>query len=223
MTRSARFGIAGGVFLVAAAAIAWFFTWALSFPPQTAAASTASGSANLTIQTVGTIGYGPHPTWVSYLARRPDGSWHQSTIYTLPAHSTIHVTVYEYDTRGPLRNQDWGQVTGVEGSVEYLNGKPLSVANAGGSTAPAHTFTVPAFGIDVPLVGISSSAKNQCSVAPCTPDHAHNTITFTFHTGAPGTFRWQCFVPCGLSFLDGNGGPMSTLGYMGGFLRVVNS
>jgi hypothetical protein len=28
-------------------------------------------------------------------------------------------------------------------------------------------------------------------------------------------------VPCGLGFLYGNGGPMSTLGYMGGFMKVV--
>ena len=49
------------------------------------------------------------------------------------------------------------------------------------------------------------------------------TIAFDFRTGAPGKFRWQCFVPCGLSYLDGNGGPMQTLGYMGGFLNVVNA
>jgi hypothetical protein len=30
-------------------------------------------------------------------------------------------------------------------------------------------------------------------------------------------------VPCGLGWLYGNGGPMSTQNYMGGFLDVVNS
>ncbi len=41
------------------------------------------------------------------------------------------------------------------------------------------------------------------------------------HQSGPGNYRWQCFVPCGLGFLYGNGGPMSTLGYMGGFMQVV--
>ena len=44
---------------------------------------------------------------------------------------------------------------------------------------------------------------------------------FSFVTPGVGQYRWQCFVPCGLGYLYGNGGPMSTLGYMGGFLKVV--
>ena len=40
--------------------------------------------------------------------------------------------------------------------------------------------------------------------------------------GAPhgGIFRWQCFVPCGGGFIDGNGGPMQTIGYMTGNMEV---
>ncbi len=38
----------------------------------------------------------------------------------------------------------------------------------------------------------------------------------------PGTYRWQCFVPCGLAFLLGNGGPMQTIGYMTGNMEVVS-
>ena len=49
---------------------------------------------------------------------------------------------------------------------------------------------------------------------------AHHTITFTFRTGKPGHYRWQCFVPCAAGTIFGNGGPMSTLGYMGGQLIV---
>ena len=61
----------------------------------------------------------------------------------------------------------------------------------------------------------------KCSAAPCDTSMAHTTIKFSFRTGAPGTYRWQCFVPCAAGNLLGNGGPMSTLGYMGGFLNVV--
>jgi hypothetical protein len=38
-----------------------------------------------------------------------------------------------------------------------------------------------------------------------------------------GVFRWQCLVPCGGGFLDGNGGPMTTIGYMTGNMTVVGS
>jgi hypothetical protein len=213
-----RWGIVGGAFAVAVALIAWFFTWIVSYPPTVAVAAT-NGAATLTLQTVGTIGFGTHPSWVSYLVQQ-NGRWIHTTIYQLPAHSTVNVTVYEYDTQGPLRNQELGLPTGVQ---EYVNGKPLTVSNAGGNTAPAHTFTVPALGINVPLVGVPASAKNLCSAAPCQPSSDHTTVTFAIHTGNPGVFRWQCFVPCGLSFLDGNGGPMTTLGYMGGFLKVVSA
>jgi hypothetical protein len=47
-----------------------------------------------------------------------------------------------------------------------------------------------------------------------------NVITFSFKTKGPGIYRWQCFVPCAAGTLFGNGGPMSTFGYMGGELIV---
>jgi hypothetical protein len=34
-------------------------------------------------------------------------------------------------------------------------------------------------------------------------------------------FRWQCFVPCAAGFIQGFGGPMQTVGYMDGYLKVV--
>ena len=37
-----------------------------------------------------------------------------------------------------------------------------------------------------------------------------------------GVFRWQCLVPCGGGFVDGNGGPMQTIGYMTGNMEVVS-
>jgi hypothetical protein len=50
---------------------------------------------------------------------------------------------------------------------------------------------------------------------------AHTTTTFEFHTGKPGIIRWQCFVPCGAGWYFGNGGPMQTIGWMDGFIKVV--
>jgi hypothetical protein len=47
----------------------------------------------------------------------------------------------------------------------------------------------------VPIYGVADDAKNQCGDAPCDTSMAHETITFTFHTGKKGHYRWQCFVP----------------------------
>jgi hypothetical protein len=99
-----------------------------------------------------------------------------------------------------------------------INGKSAQTIDQADA---AHTFAIPDLGVSVPLKGVSKDAKNQCTAAPCDTSMAHNTITFSFHTGAPGIYRWQCFVPCAAGNLFGNGGPMQTLGYMGGFLRVV--
>jgi len=80
---------------------------------------------------------------------------------------------------------------------------------------------VPQLGLIVALPGVGDNAKNQCGYAPCPMSNAHRTITFTFHTGAKGHYRWQCFVPCAAGWIDGFGGPMQTIGYMDGFLDVV--
>ncbi len=50
------------------------------------------------------------------------------------------------------------------------------------------------------------------------PDHPVVT-EFTFTTGAPGHYVWQCFVPCGTGY-NGFSGPMGTDGYMNGTFTV---
>jgi hypothetical protein len=99
-----------------------------------------------------------------------------------------------------------------------MNGKTFSTLNPDDAS---HTFTVPDLGISVPLPGIDSNAKNQCGAAPCPLSADHNTITFTFMSPGKGTYRWQCFVPCALASYFGNGGPMQTIGWMSGLLKVV--
>ena len=93
-----------------------------------------------------------------------------------------------------------------------------STRNAGNGVG--HTFSIPSLGINVPLYGNNGNA-NLCAAAPCTPKSPYNVVRFSFTSPGPGNYRWQCFVPCGLGWLFGNGGPMSTLGYMGGFMKVA--
>jgi hypothetical protein len=167
---------------------------------------------------VASIGHGPHPDWVSYYARDPQGQWQHSTILKVPAHALISVTVYQFDTATGLRNPFFGQARGIVNGTMEVNGKPL---NALPPDDASHTFAIPDLGVSVPLKGVGDNAPNQCSFAPCSLSTAHNTITFTFRTGAPGSHRWQCFVPCAAGFILGFGGPMQTIGYMDGTLEVV--
>jgi hypothetical protein len=185
--------------------------------PPTVRVTAGGGEISLVLQTVGQLGYGSKPDWVSYLARTPDGSWEQSTIFELPAYSTVHVTVYQYDSQTGLRNPFFGTPQGLVGGMT-VDGRQVSVLDP---AQAAHTFAIPDLGVSVPLKGIANDAKDPCDVAPCSERFAHVTIEFTFKTGAPGTFRWQCFVPCAAGTLNGNGGPMQTVGFMDGFVHVV--
>jgi len=182
----------------------------------------AGEPVNMTVQTVGSIGFGPHPTWVSYLTMTPGGKWVHTTLWQLPAHTRVNVTILQYDTGSPLRNQFIGHVTGTIGGTMTVNGRTTSLINSYGANGVGHTFTVPSLGIDVPPLGNLASAKNFCGAAPCTTSSAHNVVKFSFMTPGPGEYPWQCFVPCGLGYLYGNGGPMQTIGYMDGFLDVVS-
>lgn len=190
----------------------------LTVAPAPVSAAVRGGAAYLTLQTVPSYGHSPAPDWVSYLVRDADGHWHHSTVFQLPAHTLVHVTVYQYDTATGLRNPFLAQVRGTGGGVARLNGKAFSTLNADDAS---HTFTIPDLGVSVPLSGIPDDAKNPCSVAPCGLNFDHNTITFTFMTPGRGTYRWQCFVPCAASFIFGNGGPMQTIGWMDGWLKIV--
>ncbi len=193
----------------------------LGTPPTVDFTSESSGQPiNVTLQTVGAFGSGSHPDWVSYLVRSPQGQWVHTTVFQVPADTRLNVTIDQYDSGSPLRNQQLGQVTGTAGNVATLNGKPFRVINSNVGNGVAHTFSIPSIGINVPLYGNNGNA-NLCAAAPCTTSSPHKVIRFSFTTPGPGNYRWQCFVPCGSGWLFGNGGPMSTLGYMGGFMKVV--
>jgi hypothetical protein len=194
-----------------------YFVVFLTSAPAAISAVVSGGTARLTLQTVASYGHHPFPDWVSYLAEDAQGRWRHTTIYKVPAYTLVKVTVYQYDGDSGLRNPFLAQVRGTVGGVESINGKSTSTIDPDDA---AHTFTIPDLDVSVPLPGVADNAKNQCSVAPCTLAEAHNTITFSFRTPGPGTYRWQCFVPCAFGFLYGFGGPMQTIGYMDGLIEV---
>ncbi|HEX4034641.1 MAG TPA: hypothetical protein VHX66_09370 [Solirubrobacteraceae bacterium] len=194
--------------------------WATQQPAPIAATSSGKGSASLTLQTDAAVGpteSPQHPDWVSYLVRS-HGRWIHSTIFTVPAHSLVHVTIYQFDGDSGLRNPFLAEVEGTVGGTETLDGKAIRSIDP---DAASHTFVVPSLGLFVPLPGVPDSAKNPCGYGPCALSYDHETITFTFRTGGKGRYRWQCFVPCAAGTLFAFGGPMQTLGYMDGFLDVA--
>ncbi len=222
MSKGWRITTGVGLFVIAVVGIV-FIVIGLSREPPTVdyTAGHQSGQpVNVTMQTVGTYGgNGAHSTWVSYLTKSPQGQWVHTTLWQVPAHTRVNVTIYNYDSGSPLRNQQIGQVTGTTGNIALLNGRPFHIINSNAGNGVGHTFSIPTLGINVPLYGNGPNAT-LCAAAPCTESSPHQIIRFSFISPGPGQYPWQCFVPCGLGYFLGNGGPMQTLGYMGGFMKV---
>jgi hypothetical protein len=228
LSRSGRLAVAAVIVGIGVGLVVFLTAAFLRSTPPTVdftANHQAGQPVDMTIQTVGSIGFGAHPTWVSYLTKSPAGQWVHTTLWDLPAHTRINVTIDQYDGGGPLRNQVMGLVQGTIGNDMSVNGKTVSLVDSNASTKSipngvAHTFTIPTLGINIPLVANSNSAS-LCAAAPCTFSSPHKIVKFSFMTPGPGEYPWQCFLPCGLGFLYGNGGPMQSVGYMDGFLKVV--
>jgi hypothetical protein len=199
----------------------------------------SGGQVNVTMMTTAQSSSGSKPDWVTYFIEDP--STHQfvhTTYFKVPANTKVNMTILGYDGCTPLRNPVWGQVTGTIGNVEnvsYSNGKttspaqPISVLNSWADCSVQHTFAIPNIGLNVPIASPTTLAENNalCGTSPCvanTSDQAkapHTVVQFSFMTPKQGgTYRWQCFVPCGLGYVDGNGGPMATPGYMMGQMEV---
>lgn len=203
-----------------AGGIALYIALYLTAAPQSAGAVTTSSGPHLYLATVPAAALSdPHPTWVSYYSVSSASThWKHATTYVLPAHTLVHVTIYEYDSQTGLRNPFIASVTGTSNGKMLLNGKSTSAVNP--DTA-SHIFAVPQLNLNIPLPGPGANAKNPCSNAPCSLSNAHDTIQFSFRTPGKGIYRFQCFVPCAAGFIEGLGGPMQTVGYMDGFLKVV--
>ncbi len=183
----------------------------------------SNGQVNVVLQTDAQNTVTNKPDWVSYFIQDPKTKqWVHTTYFAVPANTKVNITILGYDGCTPLRNPVWGQVTGTIGGVEYVNGTPVSELNSWSGCNVQHTFTMPALGINVPIASPTTLNQNNnlCGTSPCTSG-PHEVVTFSFMTPkVGGTFRWQCIIPCGLGYLDGNGGPMGTPGYMSGQMEV---
>jgi hypothetical protein len=152
---------------------------------------------------------GAHPDWVSY---------GPTTNLEVPAHSEVTVTIDQYDSGEAIYNPYFAQPHGTIGGTETVNGKAVTKVDP---TAIGHTFTLhmfpanqPDMFVSVPLPAVSDDAPNLANGYP-----KPNVVTFSFITGAPGHYVWNCEFPCGTDYRE-FGGPMSTPTYMDGTLTV---
>jgi hypothetical protein len=197
------------------------------------------GQVNVTMMTTAQTTVTNKPDWVTYFIKNPNtGNFDHTTYFAVPANTRVNVTILGYDGCTPLRNPLWGKVAGTIGGVEHVafnNGKTTAPAQAlttfdsWANCSVQHTFAIPGLGINVPVASPTTLAENNalCGTSPCAANDAsdalapHTVVTFSFVTPKTGgTYRWQCFVPCGLGYVDGNGGPMATPGYMMGQMEV---
>jgi hypothetical protein len=111
-------------------------------------------------------------------------------------------------------------VQGTIGGTETVDGKTVTSVDP---TTVSHTFTIhsipdtnqPVLYVSVPVVGEADDVKTPDFDFPVHPI----VMQFSFVTGGPGKYIWQCFDPCGYGY-DGFGGPMQTRGFMSGTVTV---
>lgn len=149
---------------------------------------------------------------LTIVAQKPGSSvagpaYTPSTNLTLPAHSIVTITIVNDDAGDtPLPNgSPFGKVTGVIGGHATVDGVPYASLAL---DKVAHTFTAPGLGVSVPVPGDAPAG------------HSNIIVTFSFQTGAAGTYMWQCMDPCGAD-PNGWGGPMTMKGYMMGTITVA--
>ena len=225
-------GVAGAVFVVA--------HYVVSGPPTVDYTSAASGGqVNVVLQEDPQNDTTTTPDWVSYYVMKPGAdphsasSWVHTTLFKVPANTRVNLTILGYDGCTPPRNNFWTQVQGTIGGVIAFQqfkdwNQPkgpvhvTSTLNGWSHCAVGHTFAIPSMHLFVP-VGSPDASAELCGSSPCTAG-PYTAEKFSFMTPSHGgAFRWQCLVPCGGGFLDGNGGPMATIGYLTGQITGVGS
>ena len=169
--------------------------------PPVAAAGPSITRLDLTIVTGNMIGRTEYPAYVP-------------SDFTLPAHSTVVITVTNFDdaTALPKGSETYAKASGLVGGTFSVT--PIDLKDPNGSAGPtqtlasldpaavSHTFTIAALGINVPIA-------------------AHARVTFTITTGAPGTFSWRCMDPCGAGPAGWGTAMAANRGYMEGTLTVA--
>ena len=153
---------------------------------------------------------GAHPGYVTY---------GPSTNFEVPAHSVITMTVTNYDGGESLNNDYFARVRGTIDGSALLNGERMTSISP---DAVGHTFTIHglAVGQDELFLSVPMKAVAEEDMPEEGFTTKPNVTTFTFITGGPGEYIWNCEYPCGDGTIAKFGAAMSTMGYMSGHFTV---
>jgi hypothetical protein len=218
--------------------VAFYYIGSATTQLTTVHYTASGGQVNVVLQEDPQNNSATTPDWVTYYTQDPTTKqWVHTTLFSVPANTKVNVTIFGFDGCTPLRNNYWGQILGVIGNQVIVQqfsknntalgpAQTTSFINSWSDCTVGHTFAIPGLNLYVPVASpnANNSANNLCSSSPCTPTSggAYSLETFSFMSPShTGSFRWQCLVPCGGGFINGNGGPMQTLGWMAGFMYVV--
>jgi hypothetical protein len=154
-----------------------------------------------------------HTDWVRY---------GPSTNIVLPAHALVTMTIENYDGQSPVLNPFVSHVQGTVGNTMTVNGETVRSLDP---NVISHTFTIhsipssqqPWLYVSVPILGEPDDVEEASTDNGFPPQP--EVMQFSFVTGDPGTYIWNCFDPCGWNY-NGFGGPMQTRGYMSGTVVV---
>lgn len=159
---------------------------------------------------------GPFPDYVSY---------GPATHLILPAHSLITITINGYDGGERLSNPFFGRVVGTMDGTMTVNGQVVSAVPA---DQVQHTFTLhgvpspnqdPLF-VNIPLTKQTDDVMEHFDATGKLP--APTVTTFSFYTGGPGEYVFNCEYPCGDGTYAKFGAAMGKFGYMSGTVSVVD-
>jgi hypothetical protein len=223
MARSKTLGVALASVLLGGGALALAgFALATATPHQTplkcVESTTKAHTCSVTLSTfpdslegVHGANGGPHPDWVTY----------SNDNVVVPAHTTVDVTIDQYDSGGSPNNKFFDSVIGTNGGYDTVNGVVTRKVSQMG-----HTFT---------LRGIPGNGKTLFVSVPLPVNNAEETpihegtgeyakpvvVKFSFTTGGPTVYEFNCEFPCGGSREgQGFGEAMSSYGYMSGTFTV---
>ncbi len=154
---------------------------------------------------------GPHPDWVTY---------GPTTNLVLPAHSLITMTIKQYDSGETITNPYFAEAHGTVDGTITVDGQTVSGVDP---EHVGHTFTLHSLVQDqdqlfvsVPLPGVAEE-----EVVEADGYQKPHVVEFSFMTGGPGEYVFNCEFPCGDGTYANFGGPMSTQGYMAGTVTVT--
>ena len=185
-------------------------------------------------------GGGAHPDWVSYGASGPYGEplteSKTGSNFSVPAHSAVTITIWQYDSGETLNNDFFAKVRGtVDGTAtlvsRYDTKTHTNVTEAKTITQiphdeVGHTFTIHGMSddqdqlfVNVPLL-LADDAEVTAAEEEGGFTQFPTMTTFTIITGDEGEYIWNCEFPCGDGTIARFGNAMSSMGYMSGHFIV---